>query len=217
MAVNVKNAFVGAPKLDGGVFFRAPLGTTLPADAREDLDGAFGDHGAVGEDGLKVTQDRSTQDIKMFGGDDFISVQDSYTETVEVALLEDDNDEVIKTAFGDENYEKTEATNSDGTKRTIYHTSKPLPISSFVLDAAYGDKLKRYVIERGQVTSIGETTDVHSDVTRKTLTIKTYKPADESLKGGNVVEYRDDGEANADAGNGGGDDSDDNTGGAEGE
>lgn len=61
----------------------------------------------------------------------------------------------------------------------------------------YGDKTKRYVIERGQVVSVGDTVDVHSDVTKKTLTIKTYKPADEALKGGNVVEYRNDGEADA--------------------
>jgi hypothetical protein len=30
MAVNVKNAFVGRPPMDGGVFFRAPLGTEAP-------------------------------------------------------------------------------------------------------------------------------------------------------------------------------------------
>ena len=193
MAVNVSNAFVGSPRIDGGVLFRAPLGTELPEDAKAALDEAFGDHGAVGEDGLQVSQERSTTDIKMFGGDDFLSVQDSYTEQVIVTVLEDDNDEVIKTAFGDNNYEKEEATQSDGTKRTIYHTSTPLPISSFVVDSAYGEKLKRYVISRGQVVSVGETTDVHNNVTSKQLTIKTYKPVDESLRGGNVVEYRNDG------------------------
>lgn len=215
MAVNVKNAFIGSPRISGGVLFRAPLGTTLPTDAREELDEKFGDHGAVGEDGLKVTQDRSTQDIKMFGGDTYVSAQDNYDETIEVTVLEDDNDEVIKTSFGEDNYVKTEATTSEGTKRTIYHASTPLPISSFVLDAAYGDKLKRYLVERGQVTSVGETTDVHNNVTSKVLTIKTYKPESEELRGGNVVEFRDDGEANPDAGNGGGDDN--QGGGAEGE
>lgn len=204
MAVNVKNAFVGSPAIDGGVFFRAPLGTALPTDAKSKLDEAFQDHGAVGEDGVKVTQDRSTSDIKMYGGETFVSVQESYDEQVEITLLEDDNDAVLKTAFGDANVEKTEATQADGTKRTIYHTSTPLPISAFVVHSVYGDKVKRYVIERGQVMSVGDTVDVHNDVTKKTLTIKTYKPADEKLRGGNVVEYRDDGEANADAGNGGG-------------
>lgn len=40
MAVNVKNAFVGSPAIDGGVFFRAPLGTALPTDAKSKLDEA---------------------------------------------------------------------------------------------------------------------------------------------------------------------------------
>ncbi|MEY8565206.1 hypothetical protein AALF15_01365 [Corynebacteriaceae bacterium 7-707] len=207
MAVNVKNAFVGSPDLDGGVLFRAPLGTELPTDAKTRLDEAFQDHGAVGEDGVSVVQDRSTNDIKMFGGETFVTVQDNYDEQIEITLLEDDNDAVLATAFGDANVEKTEATATDGTKRVIYHTSQTLPISSFVVHTVYGNKVKRYVVERGQVVSVGDTVDVHNDVTKKTITIKTYKPGDESLKGGNVVEYRDDGEPTGGAGEnpGGGD------------
>ena len=30
MAVNVNNAFVGTPPIDGGVYFNAPAGTALP-------------------------------------------------------------------------------------------------------------------------------------------------------------------------------------------
>src|SRR5699024_8243484 len=124
-----------------------PLGTTLPEDATEELDSAFGDHGATGPDGVSVQQNRSNTDIKMLGGDDFISLQDDYTEQVVITLLEDDNDEVLKTSFGDANVEVTAATSSDGTKRTIYHTSEPLPISSFVIDLGFGTKSKRYVVE----------------------------------------------------------------------
>lgn len=193
MAVNVLNAFVGRPRTDGGVFFRAPLGTTLPTDATEELDNDFGDHGATGPDGVSVQQTRSNTDIKMLGGEDFISLQDDYSEQVVITLLEDDNDEVLKTSFGDANVEVTEATAEDGTKRTIYHTSEPLPISSFVVDLGFGTKSKRYVVERGQVMNIADVVDVHSDVTKRQLTIKTYKPASLDLKGGNVVEYRDDG------------------------
>ncbi|WP_291474202.1 hypothetical protein [Corynebacterium sp.] len=201
MAINVKNAFVGSPAIDGGVLFRAPLGTALPTDSTTAIDrDVWEDHGAVSEDGVSVVQDRSTSDIKAYGGDTFITVQDNYDEQIEITLLEDDNDAVLRSAFGEAFVEKTEATSAEGTKRTIYHTSQPLPISSFVVHSVYGDKTKRYVIERGQVVSVGDTVDVHSDVTKKTLTIKTYKPADEALKGGNVVEYRNDGEANAGAG-----------------
>lgn len=193
MSVNVNNAFIGTAAADGGVVFSAPVGTALPVDASTELNPAFGDHGAVGDDGLAVTQNRSTTDIRMLGGDVFASPQTEYSEEIVVTLLEDDNDNVLKSAFGDANVVKTDATEQNGTRRTIYHTSDPLPKKSWVFDLVYGEKLKRYVVEIGQVVSIGETRDQHSDVTRKTLTIKTFKPLSQSLKGGNVVEYRDDG------------------------
>ncbi|MBM4509344.1 hypothetical protein GS982_02185 [Rhodococcus hoagii] len=194
MAVNVLNAFVGTPPIDGGVLFRAPLGTELPEDALAALDAAFLDHGAVGEDGVTVAQTRDNTDIKMYGGETFVNVQTNYDETITITLLEDDNPAALKTAFGDANVEIVSATASHGVQKTIYHTSQPLPVSSFVVDSISGKKSKRYVVERGQVVNLAETKDVHNDVTRRTLTIKTYKPSKAELKGGNVVEYRDNGE-----------------------
>lgn len=193
MAVNVLNAFIGAPPIDGGVYFNAPLGTDLPTTATEALDPAFADHGAVGEDGIDVAQSRSSNDVRMFGGDVFIDVQSEYSETITLTLLEDDNDAVLATAFGDANVEKTEATAEDGTKRTIYHTSEPLPIKSHVVKAVSGEKSKTYVVERGRVAEVAAIKDVHSDVTKRQITIKTFKPTATELKGGNVVEYRNDG------------------------
>lgn len=35
MAVNINNAFVGAPPIDGGVYYNAPVGTPLPTKAGE--------------------------------------------------------------------------------------------------------------------------------------------------------------------------------------
>ncbi|MDM7488710.1 hypothetical protein QT969_10445 [Rhodococcus sp. CSLK01-03] len=194
MAVNVNNAFVGRPPIDGGVFFRAPQGSTLPTDSTTALNVAFVDHGAVGENGVTVAQTRDNTDIKMYGGETFINVQTNYDEQITITLLEDDNLAVLKTAFGDANVETTAATVSEGLLKTIYHTSDPLPISSFVIDAISGTKTKRYVVENGQVVNVAETQDVHNNVTQRTLTIKTYKPTSVALKGGNVVEYRNDGE-----------------------
>lgn len=193
MAVNVLNAFVGTPPIDGGVFFRAPVGTPLPTDALSALDSRFNDHGACGEDGITVAQTRDNTDIKMFGGKTFVNVQTNYDETITITLLEDDNEAVLKTSFGDANVIITEATTTSGTKKTIYHTADPLPISSFVIEAISGKKTKRYVIENGQVVSVAEIKDVHNNVTSRTLTIKTYAPTSVELQGGNVVEYRDDG------------------------
>lgn len=193
MAVNVNNAFVGTPPIDGGVFFRAPVGTDLPTDATSPLDPAFEDHGAVGENGVTVAQTRDNTDIKMYGGETFVTVQTNYDEQITITLLEDDNEAVLRTAFGDANVEVTPATTTAGTKKVIYHTSAPLPISSFVVDSISGLKSKRYVVENGQVVNVAEIVDVHNNVTSRTITVKTYKPTSVELRGGNVVEYRDNG------------------------
>lgn len=193
MAVNVSNAFVGAPPIDGGVYFRAPLGTTLPTDAVSELDPAFKDHGAVGEDGFNVNPARESSTEKMFGGDDWIDLQTGYSETATLTLLEEDNENVVEAIFGGSNYRVTPATAADGKKTEIYHTSSRLPIESHVLKAVYGEKAKTYVIERGRISSVEKSADVHSASTKYTVTITCFKGSRAETNYAHVVEYRDDG------------------------
>ena len=193
MAVNVQNAFVGTPPIDGGVFFRAPVGTALPEGATEVLDDKFEDHGAVGADGFNVSPERSSNDINMFGGDVFTSVQESYSVNFTLTLLEDDREAVSKTVFGDTNVEVTPATEAEGKKTRILYTSEPLPISSFVLKAVSGAKSKTYVIERGQVTTVAEVTTVHNNVTQYQITGRAFKGTNTDAKYAQVIELKDDG------------------------
>lgn len=193
MAVNTSNAFIGTPPIDGGVFFRAPLGTPLPEEANEPLHDSFEDHGAVGADGFNVSPERSSTDINMFGGDVFASAQESYVENFTITLLEDDREAVSKTVFGDANVEVSPATETEGKKTRILHTSDPLPMSSFVLKAVSGPKTKDYVIERGQITTVAEVTTVHNNVTQYQLTGRAFKGSNADAKYANVIELRDDG------------------------
>lgn len=189
MAINVNNSFVGTPALDGGVYFRAPLGTPLPKTVLESLNKAFEDHGAVGEDGFSVTPTRNNTDIRMMGGDVFRTIQSEYGVEVVLTLLEDDTEAVVKTTFGDSKTTKKKL-DEGGIERTVYYSSDPLPISSHVLKAVDGDKTNLYIIERGQVVSVGERRVAHSDVTRTEVTIRAYKSTAKELKGANVVELR---------------------------
>ena len=193
MAVNVQNAFIGTPPIDGGVFFRAPVGTALPEGATEVLDDLFEDHGEVGADGFNVSPERSSNDINMFGGDVFTSVQESYSVNFTLTLLEDDREAVSKTVFGDTNVEVTPATEAEGKKTRILYTSEPLPISSFVLKAVSGAKSKTYVIERGQVTTVAEVTTVHNNVTQYQITGRAFKGTNADAKYAQVIELKDDG------------------------
>ena len=189
MAINVNNSFVGTPAMDGGVYFRAALGAKLPKSATEALDNAFEDHGAVGEDGFSVTPTRNNTDIRMMGGDVFRTIQSEYGVEIVLTLLEDDTEAVVKTTFGDSKT-TTKTTKDGGVERTVYYSSDPLPISTHVLKAVDGDKTNLYLVERGQVVSVGERRVAHSDVTRTELTIRAYKSTAKELKGANVVELR---------------------------
>lgn len=191
--VNVLNAFVGTAPIDGGVLNRAPLGTSMPTAAAEELDPAFVDHGAVGPDGISVAPSRSTTKHPMMGGATFVTTQDSYSVEVKIRLMEDDNVNALEAVFGAANVEVTEATSDTGVLKKIYYTDEPLPIESFVLDAVSGDKLKRYGIEQGQVINVTEWQDKHDAPTTRELTIEAYKSTAENYKGAFVLEMRDDG------------------------
>lgn len=204
MAVNVNNAYVGTPPIDGGVYFNAPQGTTLPTSATEALDPAFVDHGAVDENGITVTPNRTSTTEKMFGGGDFIDIQTEYGEEVQITFMEDDNDAVIASSFGDANVDVTDATTTDGKQRTIYHTKEQLPIKSHVIKTVSGSKAKTYVVPLGRVSTVEKTPDVHSASTKTTLTIKTFESQIDN-RPVYVVEYRDDGTPVIEGGGEGGD------------
>lgn len=203
--VNVSNSFVSQPPIDRGMLQSADLGTTLPTTALEELAAMFkaNDHGAVGEDGLKINKTRSTTDIKRAGGATFRTVQTESDESIVVTCLEDDNVSVLDSVFGEQNV-IVEAADADGQSKTIYHTSEPLPIKSWVLDAIDGQKTKRYVVEKGQVVNVAEVNDTHTDVTKYEITIKTYESLFGGTKGKNVVELRHDGALAVAAPGGGG-------------
>lgn len=192
MAVNVANAFVANPPIDGGVYFNGPLGAKLPTTADEALDSKFVDHGAVGEDGFNVNPKRESSTEKMFGGEDWVDIQTSYTEEATITLLEDDNINVIKSIYGDENVVETPADSNNGLRRTIYHTQKRLPIKSHVLKAVDGEKRKVIVIPRGRISSVEKTADVHSASTKYNVTITCFKGPEEH-KYAYAYELRDDG------------------------
>lgn len=83
----------------GGVFYRAPLGTTLPTNATSPLNALFVDHGWLGEEGITVTTERDIQKHYAFGSDLVKTTQGSYAESLQLSLLETDPD-VLETVFG---------------------------------------------------------------------------------------------------------------------
>ena len=169
MANNTANITSTNPA-DGGELHRAPLGSTLPTDAVADLDVAFKGLGFTGEDGFVITQNRSTEDKRAYGGDVVYSLQTEYGVSVQVTVYESQNDNVTVA----------------GGNTTVKYNKKRLPRSVFVSDHITDQGLLRQVMPVGQVTEVGDITLVHTDILMYQLTITAYP--DEN--GNYMYEYR---------------------------
>lgn len=169
----------------GGVFYRAPLGTTLPTSATGSLNALFVDHGWIGEEGITLTVDRDIKKHYAFGSDLVKTTQGTYSESLKLTLLESDPD-VFETVFGS----NTVTMSADGAGNrliTVAHGSKMKPRSAFVVDTVDGTKRRRLVIQEGMVVDLEDVTYVNSDLLKYTISIDCYKPASGNSEA--VVEY----------------------------
>ncbi|MGP3708487.1 hypothetical protein [Gordonia paraffinivorans] len=186
---NVNFAYV-AQSLDGGVYWRAPLGTPLPTDVVEsasDLDPAFEDQGTAAVDGLSVGITRTSNTVKDFDGGDYIDVQTEYGTSFKIKLLDVDAEAVKKTVFGDANVTVTPAAGGKGARYHVEHNPDQLPISSHVFATKSGSKYKTWVIQKGRVSELAEFKTESQDATGFELTIRAFR----NDNGNFVEEYGD--------------------------
>lgn len=149
----VTNVSAGAPATGGAVSV-APSGSALPTDAVTALAEAFKPLGYCSEDGLTNNNTPNTTEVKAWGGDTVLVTNDGKTDTFGYTLIEVLNVEVLKHALGDGNVTGTLA---EGI--TVKANNKPQAEHVVVVDMIMrGGALKRIVIPRGVVTSVGEVT-----------------------------------------------------------
>ena len=166
MAVNSANVAVGKPKLSvsGGVLV-APMGTTRPTTYAGSYDPAYVSVGYVGEDGVTETSERSTEEIRAWGGDKVRTVQTEFGTNLEFTLIESRNAEALKLVFGADNV--TEAAG----EITVKRNSKVLPHVQFIIDMLDGENSRHLDVGRGQVVEVGEITYVDGEAIAYTLTV----------------------------------------------
>src|SRR5690606_22565780 len=136
-------------------------------------DAAFNGLGFTGEDGFVVSQNRSTEDKRAYGGDVVYSLQTEYGVSIQVTVYESQNAEVLKTVFGDDNVTVDGVT---GTTTVKYNKTR-LPRSVFVTDHVTDQSLLRRVVPVGQVTEVGDITLLHTYFRIYPLTISAYPNA----------------------------------------
>lgn len=166
--MSLPKPMVGAPISATGGVAAGPLDSTLPTDATTALPSGITALGLVGDEGVSLTRERSTDDIRAWGGLIARTVQTEFSETATLQFLESDKAEVLKEVYGEDNVTVT------GGNIAIKHNEQTLPSRVFVFDMKDGDKRRRLVLPNAQITATEDIAYVHSDVIRYGVTITAY-------------------------------------------
>lgn len=189
MALNKGAVLVGtADQQTTGAIAKAPIGTPLPTEATAALDAAFVSGGYVSENGLSLTPEYSTVDIREWNGKLVRRLKQSFDGTLNWEMLQTDA-ESMRTAFGDDNVTVTPADATHGNRMAI-QLGKDLPErASWALSMKDGSNRVRIVVPDGQITTVGEVSFTSSAAVIWPVTLSTYP--DEN--GVNLYIYTDDG------------------------
>lgn len=172
MANNAGNVSAGKPKISGAVF-RAVKGTTAPTDATSALPEAFKALGYCSEDGLVNSNSPSVTNIKAWGGNVVLPIQEDREDTFQLTLIESLNIEVLKAVYGSE---KVSGTLASGITVDV-GTDQPEE-GVWVVDMIMRDgALKRIVIPHGTITELEDISYTDTDAVGYGITI-TATPDD---------------------------------------
>jgi len=169
----VENVTVGKPKV-GGAIFRAPVGSTLPTDAKSELDPAFKEMGYLSEDGLTNSNSADSDTVKAWGGDTVLNLNKGKEDTFQGTFIEALNLEVLKMVYGDKN-----VTGDIETGIKISASNAEAQAYAYVIDMILkGDVLKRIVIPSAKVTEVGDITYSDGDAVGYETTLSAMPDSD---------------------------------------
>lgn len=194
MAIDATKVLVGAPDQSAtvGAVNYAPTNTTLPTDASSALGQGFTKCGYVSEDGLVISTDYGTKEIKDWSKSTVRTLLDEFTGEVTFSFIQTDY-ESLCAIFGSENVVKTDATSSHGTQITVKIGAHIAGAKAYVFNMKDGNAKVRVVLPNATPTLNGDLTFNAGDAIN--WSVKLTCGAD--VNGESIYIYTDDGVASA--------------------
>lgn len=165
---------VGAPLKSTGGLLAGPVNTPLPTDASTALDEALVALGLLGEDGLQETENRSTDEVRVWGGGLGRVLQTEWGIQLTFTFMETST-AVLKEVRGEDNVSEKPSTTSGKTLRTTMRNSKVLPPRVYVAEIKDGNNHIRKVYPQAQITEVGDVTYSHNDTIKYEVTLSCYE------------------------------------------
>lgn len=166
MANNAAYVSAGKPAISGAVH-RAAAGTTPPTDATTALAADFKALGYCSEDGLVNSNSPSTTNIKSWGGDTVLVIQEEKEDTFQLTLIESLNVEVLKAVYGADN-----VTGTLSAGLVVNATADEPEEGVWAIDTVMNSNtVKRFVIPHGKISEVGDITYSDTDAVGYEITI----------------------------------------------
>lgn len=156
MAIDTKKVLVGAPDQSAttGAVNYAPTTATAPTDAASALAG-FTSCGYVSEDGLTVSTEYSTTQIRDWSRSVVRTLLDEFTGTVTFSFIQTDY-ESLCAIFGADKVTKTAATSSHGEQIAVKMGAHLPPAKSYAFNMKDGDAKARVYLPNAQAMLDGD-------------------------------------------------------------
>ena len=140
--------------LSTGMFYHAPAGTALPTSPADTLDAAWTHVGDVSNDGITLTFNKSTINLRNWANVIKRVIMTEHSETVQSPVM-DTTTETLKAVVGSENVTVTAATSTHGaiTKVNLSDGDLP-PEEAFLWIMKDGDDMIAIGCTHGQVSAV---------------------------------------------------------------
>lgn len=193
MAINAAKVLVGTAdqQTTTGAVRSGDLVSTIPADFSAAATAAAAlttNSGYVSEDGVELSTDFSTSDIREWNHATVRKVLDTFDGTFTFSLIQQDYESWCQ-AIGADNVTKVAATSSHGEQLKIAMGAHMAPEQTFCFMLKDGDAAGIIWVPRGQITAIDTITFNATDAVALPLTLSAYDDG----TGNCIYIYTDDG------------------------